>query len=208
MASYVTPDEIRQLLNVDAELLPDSLLNRYIDMAEGYVDRLTDTCWNGKTCTEEEYHDLGKFKGGVWWGIGIPVHLAKRYIKEIVSLKVFNGNEWEEWVGVRTEARNTGDYWVNYNEGKLYINAFWYYQGGREVYVKYTYGRSDLPPEVKELTLIIAMMYVLTFEKRWASIIEGTGGIGIKDMIEQLRERKQQLEDMLRAVKIPRVEFT
>ena len=36
------------------------------------------------------------------------------------SLKVWDGTTWEEWVGVKVEARN-GDFWIDELEGVLYI---------------------------------------------------------------------------------------
>ena len=120
---------------------------------------------------------------------------------------VVHNSEWEEWVGSRTEARNTGDYWVDYWEGILYVNMFWYYQGGKEVKVAYLYGRSDLPMEVKELTVIVAAKYILTMERRWLTVMEGSGSLSIQGMLSVLNDRQERLESMLRALKIPRTTF-
>jgi len=231
---YVEPDEIRMFLNIDSTALPDAVLSKYISMAEGYVDRLTDTCWNGKwkdtlkylqdngfvddngvltvdpasladkQCFDYEVHDLTKYKGGVWWGAGIPVYLGHRFVRKLVSLKLFNGSEYEEWIGEKTEARNIGDYWVDYWNGVVYINVFWYYQGGKEVTVAYLYGRDDLPWYIKELTMLYAIKYVLMFERRFAAILETSDSPRITDMLGYIDERLEYLESMARSIKVPR----
>ena len=202
--AYVTAQEIRDFLGVGIDVLPDGFVERYIAMAEDYVDRLTNTCWGGKVCSKDEweYHSLTKFLGGLWFGAGIPVHLEKRDIRRITALEVFNGSVWEDWLGTRTEARNVGDWWVDYTNGVLYVNAFWFYQGGKELRVKYEYGRDDLPGEVRELTMVVALQYMIAVDRRRFLVVESQDSIGQGELLNWLRERQKQLESMLRSVKV------
>lgn len=193
------------MLGIDMREVDTEQIERAIAMAEAYVERLTDTCWGGKECRTPgyEHYSLTRYKGGLYFGAGIPVILSKRWIRKVESLQVFTGSEWAEWVGTRTEARNIGDYWIDYEDGILYVNAFWYYQGGSEVRIKYTFGRDDLPGEVQELTTIVALQYMIMLDRRWAYIVESSSPDG-REMLTALNDRKRELEDMLRAVKIVR----
>ncbi|AQQ75553.1 hypothetical protein JDFR1000234_78 [uncultured archaeal virus] len=204
MANYVTPDEIRSLLNVDSSKYSDTFLNILIQEKMSEVERLTNQKWNGETGTDEDYYSLTSFRGGYISYVGFPVFLKHTHIKSIDSLKIWNGSSYEEWIGVKTEGRD-GDYWVDYIKGVLYINhRFLFPAGSKEIYVKYTYGRTDLPGQVKELTKLLVIRELLLWEKEQAAIPEGAGGLRISEQIERIDKRIQKLESYLRAIHITR----
>ncbi len=61
---YVTPDEIREYLGVDEDKYPDSLLINLILEKQEFVDRITNTTWNGRLKRAREMHDITRYKGG------------------------------------------------------------------------------------------------------------------------------------------------
>lgn len=105
---------------------------------------------------EEEYHDL---EGLYYYWAGTPIFLQKREVREPFDaskgdkIEVFDGNEWEEWVGsdTYTEGRgNNGDYWLQATEGTLHIyrRSMWFekYRGLR---ISYRYGAKKVPKDVQ-----------------------------------------------------------
>lgn len=201
MANYVTSTEIVQWLGVDSSAYDSSFLDSLITEKMGYVNRLTDMCWNGETRKVKEKFSLPRWKGGWILGKGgYPIHLSHSNVTTIHSLKVWNGDEWEEWVGSKTEARD-GDYWVDYEGGVVYILRFLLDQGGKEVEITYSYGRTDLPYEVKELTKLLVIRDLLITERGRMALIEGdtTTSSGMLDRIEK---RIKELEAMLRAYRV------
>lgn len=66
------------------------------------------------------------------------------------SMKVYEGNTFTEWLGVRTEwdantsvVGRTGDFWVDYKSGILYFLATRPVRTEKGVYLTYRYGGSD-----------------------------------------------------------------
>jgi len=203
MTLYVEPAEIRAWLGVNK--YSDEFLINLIREKMDYIDYISDTCYNGEERTVTEYHDLTKFKGGIWFGVGIPVFLSKCYVKRIDSLLLFNGLEWEEWVGNRVEKRLQGDYWVDYHEGILFINRFLFLQAGKEVKVTYTYGRDDLPAFVKELCRLLVVRDLLINERRLFAVPESEMSLRIGEQLNWIEKRILELEEMVRAIKMPKV---
>lgn len=202
---YVTPEEVRTWLGVDDTKYTDTYLNMIINMKVDYIDRITMTTWNGNTRTTREFHDLTRPKWGWWiYRLGFPVFLGHTFIREITSLKIFNGNAWEDWVGKYTEGRQEM-YWVDYLEGIIYLNMFVIPMAGKEIDVTYTYGRDDLPEYIKELCLLLVVRDVLMNERRFFAIPEGSQGVSIDSQLDYVNKRINELEEMVRAVVIPKI---
>ena len=119
------------------------------------IDKETGHAWRERK-VEEEYHDL---EGLYYYWAGTPIHLQKREVRTPMDsskgdkVEVFDGNEWEEWVGssTYTEGRgDNGDYWVQETEGTLHIyrRSLWFekYRGLR---ISYRYGAEVVPKDVQ-----------------------------------------------------------
>lgn len=160
--------------------------------------------------TAEPYHTfIGRNNGttmvlGNIGVLGIPVHLAHIPIDSVSSMKIYNGSNWAEWVGNKEEGRNR-DYWIDKEEGVVYINTFIFWQGGKEVQIDYTYGRSDLPSEVKELTRLLVVRDLLINERKIFALESGSEGISLQMSLEYIDKRIEQLEERIRAVEICRI---
>lgn len=66
------------------------------------------------------------------------------------SMQLWNGRDWEEWLGVRSEGYN-GDFWVDYDNGVVYLRrVFWYGSWyGYTFRIKYRYGGSVVPQDIR-----------------------------------------------------------
>ena len=157
--------------------------------------------WNGNSRECTEYHDIGKWKGGyVFWGIGIPIHLGHNFVRQVTSLQIFNGSDWEEWIGNKTEGRGD-DYWINYNEGIIYITQWAIYQGGQEIKVTYTYGRDDLPKQIKELCRLLVVRDLLLMERQWVAL-PSQDEMPLVRTLDYIERRIGQLEELVKAVHV------
>lgn len=206
MASYVSVDEVKRWLGIIDERLANKYSNEQIkmliEMKMDYVDRLTNTKWNGREGTTVEYHDITQPKWG-WtiYRLGYPVYLQKMFVKRLVKLEVFDGVGWYDLVQNGTEGRGK-DYWVLYEKGIVYINKLLIPKGGDEIRVEYVYGRDDLPMQVKELTLLLVARDILVNDRRSFVLAEGASGVPIDKQIDRINERISELEEQLRAVHI------
>ena len=213
MRGYVTPDEIRQYLGLDENRWTDSVLQPLIEEAEAWIDRISNTTWNTDLSEADtnrlpkkvrEYHDITRYKGGLWLGIGVPVHLVCFPVVKIESLKIWNGKTYDEWIGKAEEGRGK-DYWVDYQNGVIYLNRlyWWWVMGGKEIIVEYKYGRADLPAYVKELARLLVCRHILTMDRYRYAVTEGVSGLNPANMLAQINARIEQLEGMIKAVHIP-----
>ena len=89
--------------------------------------------------------------------------------------------------------------------GVLYINRFVVWQGGKEIKVTYTYGRTDLPQYVKELCKLLVVRDLLMNERFQFSLPESEGSLRIREQLEWVEKRIAELEELVRAIKIPKV---
>ena len=173
-------------------------------MKMDYVDRLTNTTWNGRVKQTRERHDLNYYKGSLILGPGIPVFLGRAPVRKIIRILVFNGRGYDE-VDLTDYGRARGSYWVDRQSGILYLQRFLIRWGGGEVKVTYTYGRNDLDPRVRELTLLHVAREILINEAFWFAIPETSSPISIKieDRLRFINDRIAQLEQQLTTARIP-----
>lgn len=209
MALYVTPDEVRRWLGVDDTAYDDQLLIDIIRMSMDYIDRLTNTTWNGEVKQVTEYHDITRPKWGFWiYRLGYPVFLNKVFVRQILKLEVWQGDEWKDWIS-DPEIKEGRDkhYWVDYREGILYLNVFLIPMAGKEIRVTYTYGRDDLPGQIKELCLLLTVKHLLMNERRLFALAEGAQGLTISEQMKWIDQRIKELEELVRAIHIPKVSY-
>lgn len=198
---YVTPQEIRDYLGVEEGKYSDAFLQALIEEKMEYVDRITNTTWNGRVKRAKEKFDATRWKGGWWYGAGLPFELGHSYIRQVESILVWYGFGSEDWVQTKDEGRNMGGWWVDYEGGTVYLQSWVVYQGGKEVEITYTYGRDDLPATIKELTKLLVVRDLIANERRLFALPEGGSGISFTEFMRYLDERIEMLEELHRAIK-------
>lgn len=200
---YVTPDEIRDWLGVGEDELPDTLLVGLIAEKCEYVDNITDSTFNGRIKKAREIHDLGKWKAGFWWGAGIEITLAKRYIRAFEHIFVVWATVWEDWVQTRKEGRNIGDWWADYDMGVVYLKGLAIHQGGREIIIEYYYGTDELPYEIKDLTRLLVIRDLIWRDRYAFTIPDGASlSLDYNSLLDRIEERIHMLEELYRGVKV------
>lgn len=207
MALYVTPDEVLDYMMVPEEARANIdyvWLENLIKMRMDYVDRITNTTWNGRIMQTKERHDLHYYKGSLILGPGIPIILGHAPVRKIIKISVFEGRGWSD-VDLSDYGRATGSYWVDRQSGILYLQRFLIRWGGGEVRVVYTYGRNDLDPRVKELVLLLVARDLLINEAFWFAIPEASSSVSmdVKDRIQFIEGRIWQLEQQLMSARVP-----
>ncbi len=207
---YVTPSEVRKRMFVEEDEYPDDYLLPIIEEAMGIVDKWTDTVWNGRVMETEEVHDVGKYVAGLIYGAGIRIPLRHYPVREIVELKVFFGTGYDDWTKkypCEDPANGRGKclWWLVPEDGYLFLQTFLLRWGGREVRIKYRYGRDDLDPRVKRFVLLYVERELLLREMTAVAVPEMSKGIGlsVEKRIKMLDQLIRDLQYQLATLKRP-----
>jgi len=199
---YVTPNEVRSYLGIDSSEYSDTRIQMLIEMKMDMIDKVTRTTWNGNRRIAKEYHDLTTqwFRGGMLFGNGIPVYLSYTNVTKFnkIQLQMLSSTYSIE---TRPEGRNYGQWWADYFMGILYIVNFIFYQGGKELYVEYLYGRDDLPGAIKEWTLLLVVKDLILNERFTWNLEAGTNStVNYSDYIKHIDERINEIEKEYRPI--------
>ena len=164
-----------------------------INENEDDIDKQTGHGWRTKTMTDE-YHDL---QHNYVIGRGLKIKLKHRIITDLLSgtdsLKLWNGSEWEEWLGTKTEGRDK-DYWLDYTNGFLYIKTY-YFQRESIVKITYRYGEGTVSKDLKKACILATSIDLLMMEDQSAIKSMGTEGINYASKIESMQK---QLDNIIR----------
>lgn len=145
---------------------PDVItVRQMVDDAEADFEAQTYHAWAAKTETKT-YHKRDMRK--VSYFPGLAINLPKRRIRDIDGeagdkIEVFQGTDWEDWVAERSEGRNA-DYWLNYNDGILYLRGLYFWHVTDAVRLTYRWGETVVPNDVKEACAMMVAMRLLSME--------------------------------------------
>lgn len=166
-----------------------------IARAEDEIDQRTGHSWrtrysktvSGADYTQDyEYYDV-KYEYEEY--SGIPIYLLHRKIKtldtaELDSLQLFDGSSWTEFIGVKTEDR-TGDYWVDYDNGVIYLKTYSGYRGAKRLKIRYRYGEASVNKMVEDIaTKMVAVQILMGPDMRGVTLSGGETGISHSDRIK------------------------
>lgn len=199
---YVQPNEIRSYLGVDADKYDDTRLQMLIEMKMDYIDKITRITWNSNRRLAKEYHDLTTqwFRGGMLFGNGIPVYLSYMNIQKFnkIEIQMLSSSYSIE---SQPEGRNYGQWWADYSMGILYIVNFIFYQGGKELYVEYVYGRDDLPGAIKEWCLLLVVKDLILNERFvWTMEAGSNNSMSYTDYLKYIDEKIIEIEKEYRPI--------
>ncbi len=212
--SYIQAQDVLRYLKIAENATQDDydfLANFIIPLACDYIDRIAGTTW-GLKYRQEEYRSIGKPMAAGFYLIGAPIYtqyfpiysayLANKSTSSILgntlqSLQIWNGISYQEWVGFVWENRN-GNYWVDKENGIIYIIGWWWYMG-YEARISYYYGFNvtgtiNMPGDIKEFALLKAAKLFLDSERYTALVTEGIGGIEMTAQWNYLNKRLKELE--------------
>lgn len=198
MAGYCTADDVKTYLKglgIDA-IFSDTEINNVIDQYADEIDELSGTAWREKTVTDEVHSIRHGFSAGMWY-IAYAIMLNYAPVRQITSLQVFNGTEYEEWVGNKEEGRGK-DYYIDYKDGFIYIMGYRWILWGLDVKVSYTYGYTSVDGRVKELNTLYAVRHLLQFTGAYEVSVPEGGTDTIASRMERVERRIKDLEQQLK----------
>ncbi len=175
-----------------------------------YIDVITGRTW-GKKFVQNEHYSIGKPAYLGWYLVGSPVYLQHFPVipasstHTLVHLGVWNGTQYEEWVGTMVEAR-WGSYWIDNEAGILWIIG-WYWYMGYEIEVSYYYGYNSaqtpqMDGQIYQLALYKSAKMFLDNERYTAQVAENVGGIEMERFYNWVSAYIDKLEDAVKGYKI------
>jgi len=209
MGTYTTVDRVATFLGLDVDRFGEdssptkAQVEQIISAMEDYVDRYTRHAWREKSTNGYEYHKMRRATWRAWWYLGTGVYLRHRKVRQLDpdegdSLQVFNGTEWEEWLGVKTEAEN-GDFWLDYDNGILYIRRIWWlwFPRGYILRIKYRYGETSVPEAIRMATTLLVAAQLVESGDYVFLLPEGAGqgAITAREKIEMWRTQAHEILD-------------
>jgi hypothetical protein len=192
----------------------DTTVDTFIEWAQGEIEQVTGQSWQAVTNTDE-YHTMRFRHDRINLGSFPYVQLHKSPIYTTFTsgtdkIEVWNGSSWVDWAltaNSKSEARD-GDYWVDYENGKIYFVKGFPIYATREVFknvrVTYRSGYSTVDDWVERLATQIAAIHVLEFD-RTQVIASGGGGDNIDKptmdaQIASLKEETRRKLDEARPI--------
>lgn len=180
-------DVVDDLKGMDLDAWTENEIIKYIDRYADSIDEKSASSWR-EIVVEDELHSM-KINSVET----MAVHLQHEPVKTITSLQIWNGNEYEEWIGTKTEGR-ADDWWCDYKHGIVYIRTSSYWQYGLDVKVSYTYGETkQVPADVWELNILYVVRKILTQMAHTVAVPEG-GQNPVTARLAKVEDRINNLE--------------
>ena len=170
--------QLRSFFNKDSK--PDIIsVERLINDAEDWFDEQTHHAWREVTETNE-YHDRPYHRSSIWPGTRIP--LNHRKIKNLTSgtdkIEVYEGTDtarlWTDWVATKTEGRDN-DYWVDYEDGIIYLISWFHFHQTSAVRVTYRFGETSVPNDIRRCVAMMVAKQLLEQEQHLNNMPAETG---------------------------------
>ncbi len=174
--TYCNPEDVQRIMQLDEPFGGEGStavniqdVQRSIREAEDDIDSTTMHAWREKTITEE-MHDLNQLEYVP--GSGYPIYLGHRKIKTLDTsegdkIEIWDGSNWTDWIASSdyTEGRDE-DYWMDYQNGILWIRSTVISYPTMSVRVTYRYGESTVPKDIrKACAMMVAMELYATSDK-------------------------------------------
>lgn len=179
----------------------DSHLENVILRAEDKIDDITRHAWrlrysgthSGEDTTAQYIYKTLKHIS--YWNTGIPVDMGHRKIRALDKTKdkieLWLGN-WEDLLQTGIEGR-TNDFWVDYDQGILYIRKWYFRMNQVQIRMMYRYGETIVPHSIEDLCIKIAAKDLLISDDRSILLPEGTTNINLSEKIRLLNADIDQL---------------
>ena len=180
---YCQANDVARTLQVDefggeGETKPSlNDIEEWIREAQDDIDSTTHNAWRTVTVSNE-YHDINQlsYEEGCGW----PIYLKHRNIKSLDTsegdkIEIWDGSDWVDWVASSdyTEGRDE-DYWVDYEQGILYItNNVWSYLR-KGVRLTYRFGNTTVTKDIRNACAMMVAIKVLETNDRTIVVPDGT----------------------------------
>lgn len=143
--------------------------------AEDEIDNDTRHSWR-ETTISDEYHNTDGERG---YTCKSQINLDNRNIKtfdtdEGDKLEIWTGSEWEDYITEKTEGRDE-DFWVDYENGVIYIRNGYFYYRDKGARISYRYGETSVPRDIKKVATLIVVRDFYLNEDRSNMLPSGEG---------------------------------
>jgi len=210
---YCTVTDVERVLGLTVGYFTDSTtpqrddVEAIINMQEDFIDNWCHRAWRERSALngEYEYHTLGRTGIRSSWFIwlGYPVFLKYRNVRPLDitkgdSFQVYNGSDWEEWLGVKKEG---SDFIVDYDNGIIYVKGLYVYLALKEYTsrIKYRYGATTVPNDIKYACALLTAAQLLETSDRSFLLPEGgTQVVTATEKSQRFRETALKILDMYR----------
>jgi hypothetical protein len=192
--------QLRSFFNYDSE--PDvSTIERMINDAEDEIDRKTHHAWRSTTVTRE-YHHRPRRRASIWPGTAISLH--HRTITNFTSgtdkIEVYDGSDtsrtWTDWVATKTEGRDD-DWWCDYEDGIIYLKAWYIRHETGAVRVTYRYGESTVPKDIRKCCAMMVAVELLTQEQHLNNMPAETGQGHTYELSGRIRRMQTEIDRII-----------
>lgn len=173
-----------------------------INRAEDRIDKETNHAWRAVTVTDEYYDLLCDF--GRFYKRQYAIHLKHRKINELVSgtdkIEIWDGSAWVDLVldaNGYTEGRG-GDYWVDYNQGIIYLvnKRPWVLENG--IRVSYRYGEASVPGDIETACTKLAAIEIAETNDYVVTLPDGVSEYGISSKVDKWQSDVDKILDKRR----------
>ena len=171
-----------------------------INRMEDRIDHKTSHAWrerfsgtkSGQDMTAKyEYYDVS---GNYRYHTGIAVYLDHRKIRSFQTgdvMEIWNGSAWTVWIATKTEGR-ADDYWVDYEQGIIYLLARYSISGPAKMRIKYRYGESTLNKLVEDICTKMVASDLMVSDSRSVILSEGSATLKHRDKISIWKEQNDE----------------
>lgn len=159
------------------------------------VERISGLAWRVITETEEHHTISNNISIGPHFNI-FAIHLKKPFLRTVTVLGVFDGEDYVDWIAAgKTEGRNK-DYWLDLENGIIYINAYRYIYYGLDARITYTWGKSEVDKDAQDLNLRYVARHLMSMPNFFKTVPEAKVGKG-DSAWERNEKRIEQLESRM-----------
>lgn len=208
---YCSVSDVEKVLGLplgyftESSVPPRATVETLIEYYTKYIEWRTGFAWREVVANEGrlEYHTVGRIapRGSWFVWLGYPIFLRHRKVRPFDKSKgdvfeFYNWSTWEDWLTTRREGLD-GDYWVDYDNGIIYLRGLWAYLGIREfsVRVRYRYGEETVPEDVKLACACLVAAHLIETTDRLFILPEG--GTNIVSATRKVEEFKALADDVI-----------
>ena len=190
MATYTTASRISSLLQYrepdgsgnltaltfDSGTIPTNTeVESLIDEVEDVIDQYTESSWKANTVTNE-YHDyIGysnyRFRDGAYkdkaGNVVFEIKLKNKPLRAMSGgsghkIEVWQGDAWYDFIASATLGTAYGheDYWIDYQNSKIFIFNEFPVEGKQMIRVTYSYGYSSVPNAIRYASTLLAGSWI------------------------------------------------
>ena len=175
-------------------------VEEHIEEAQAEIDNITQHAWR-ETQVSDEYYDL-PIQPNPMADITscIEVYLRHRAVKTIDSdagdkIEIWNGSSWIDWADTKTQGR-ANDYWVDEEQGLLFLNYHYAYFRRKGLRMTYRYGENNVSADIRKCCAMMVAIRIVSFDDNSANLNE-TGDPTRSPYDQRIAQMSKEIERIL-----------